>query len=294
LPSDPTVGAATAQWFASPAMANGAFARMITRGMIRPVPMRGAIGVATTAFTGFFQGEGKPMVFQRISVSRDHNEGRIASALAGISDELATATDDAASALIGQMLGDAVNFAIDRAVFDTINNSTTGGEAASGTDAGASQRDARTALRAVFSAGQPISMGVWICDPLTAISLATLGEDDGGPAIWPDVGVSGGSICGLPLLVSSGWPQGCLSLLDGSQAVGAINVMGLRASRVAPYSAALAPMQDLSTGASESLISSFQSHSTLLASMTRYTFELARGSAAFTLYGCDAYETAAS
>jgi hypothetical protein len=113
------------------------------------------------------------------------------------------------------------------------------------------------ALVAAF--GGDFSAAYFITDPTTATRLA-LARDAGGSFAFPDAGPRGGSIVGIPLLVSRGSPRdsngGQLALIDPTGI--AANVEGIR---VQTSGEASLQMRDDPTDPATTLVSLYQTNS---------------------------------
>lgn len=113
------------------------------------------------------------------------------------------------------------------------------------------------ALVAAF--GGDFSAAYFITDPTTATQIA-LARDAGGSFAFPDAGPRGGSILGIPLLVSRGSPRdssgGQLALIDPTGI--AANVEGIR---VETSGEASLQMRDDPTDPATTLVSLYQTNS---------------------------------
>lgn len=291
---DASFTGATAQWFSTLGAEQGAFFALLNRQLMFSVPLHCAIGVGIGSLGAGIPGEAVARVLSRMTFDRSRLEPRTAIGEVVVTQEMLDAVGASGNDAVDRAANLALNNAADGEIANDLTTSVVAGGIASGNDAGSARRDIRTALRSVFSSGQPTNRGVWIMAPDVAIDLSCLAADGGGPATFPDMTPSGGSLVGLLALVSSGWPEGTLTLLDGNQAVGGSDLIGLQASRAGAYSAALSPTQNAGSGSgAEGLVSAYQTNTVLIRAAARFTFAIARDTAAFTLSGC-AYDTAAS
>jgi len=135
--------------------------------------------------------------------------------------------------------------------------------------------------------GQSPRRFFWIAGTKTIVDMVTLTASDGEMLVFPDVTLSGGSLCGAPLFVSSGFPADSLTLCDGGQLLGNIQDLGLLASRNAALEMSTAPVQDATQGTGAQLTSMFQTNTTALRATTRVFAERARSTACRILSGID-------
>lgn len=110
----------------------------------------------------------------------------------------------------------AIAVAIDAALLDPTNSGddstpaaiTSGGYSVASTGSTLAQIDAdlRGSAEELASSGADMMSAVWAMHPRTATFLAALRGTGGAPA-FPDLGVNGGTVFGLPVLVSAGVPM---------------------------------------------------------------------------------------
>ena len=109
----------------------------------------------------------------------------------------------------------AIAVAIDAALLDPSNSgddstpaaiTTTGSVASTGSTLAQIDADLRGAAEELASSGADMMSAVWAMHPRTATFLAALRGTGGAPA-FPDLGVNGGTVFGLPVLVSAGVPM---------------------------------------------------------------------------------------
>src|SRR5690606_32411936 len=104
-----------------------------------------------------------------------------------------------------------------------------------------------------------------ICDTRTAIGLALLHDSVGSPA-FPNVSVTGGSIGGIPLIVSAGAPANVLAAIDGSALAKSEGGISVATSSAASIAMDDDPSADVETPTGESgkVVNLFQAESTAL------------------------------
>lgn len=145
--------------------------------------------------------------------------------------------------------------------------------------------DVNAALRELADKGSDLKNIVAVAHTRTAADLATK-RDTAGGAAFPSVTPSGGTLCGVPLIVSGSVPNGgsptatTLSFIDASDVV-----VVDRGIVVSLSSAATIEMSDAPTGvssgtpvaASQTIVSMFQADAVAIKVVRRITWELRRG-----------------
>jgi hypothetical protein len=261
---------ATQGWFNQLAARQGFLLAALARNLIPSGPLHFAIGVSAGGVLASAKPEAGPQVFSRVTYSRDRLSPITTTALSVVTQEALDAVKADGSDAVNTTVELAVVTAVDMDAYALITNSSTGGAVASGVAANNARNDIAAAFRGVFSAGQSTEKAFFVCDPGTAIALSLLAQRGGGPAIFPDLFPGGGSLIGLPVLVSSGWPAGTLTLCDGSQMIAGLQAIGIQASTSGSYSASLSPAQNAATGQGEAMISDYQSNAVIVRAITRW------------------------
>jgi HK97 family phage major capsid protein len=182
----------------------------------RPAPANVMIPAATSGAFVAWSGEGVPTPVGALGIDSVTLGTEKIAGIVPITRELATATDDDALALIERDLLAATAAFSDRALLDPSLTAVAGVRPASITsDADVVTFDdaeqAVTDLFAAVSSGEAIAP-TFITSPTGALYLATVRATDG-TRLFPDVGLLGGTLLGVPLLVSSA-VQGALILVD--------------------------------------------------------------------------------
>jgi hypothetical protein len=115
-----------------------------------------------------------------------------------------------------------------------------------------------------------------ICSPSTAIGLALL-HGSGGFA-FPNVTVKGGTMAGLPLLVSAGAPSESLVAIDGSAVLKSDGRVSLDTSNAARIEMSSAPVGagDVPTGQTQNAVGMFQAESTAIRVVREVAWKLGR------------------
>jgi HK97 family phage major capsid protein len=233
-----------------------AFFALMAAGMTE-VPFQGRIGWTTAGATAFIVGEGAAV--PATSFTLDGESGlprRMAAALIVLSDELASSGSAKSEALIAKELRRAVAKVTDEEFFDLVVGADTTQIASAGTDADDAVSDLRALLEAVAPSAQ--SKLLWAFAP-DAARRASMLATMAGSFLFPNMSPSGGSIRGIPAIVTDGLAAGKVALLDGASMVGALEPFGLLVSTEATVEMQTEPTQNSAAGTGASLVSLWQS-----------------------------------
>jgi HK97 family phage major capsid protein len=188
----------------------GAFDAMLPS-MIR-VPLKTRVAITTVGATGFVVGEGQAKPISKLTLEDGELTPRKAVAIVVVSDELARSTSSNALSLFGRELRAAVASATDAEFLSVLTTGITPVGTSGGTAAGARQ-DIRTLLEAV-SAGAGSALFL-LTTPTIAKALSIISDPNGSGA-FPLATWNGGSIAGIPVVVSDSVTAGQLILVDAS------------------------------------------------------------------------------
>lgn len=188
----------------------------------RQVPANIRIPKATSGTTANWIGEGKAApvtnaAFGDLEVG-DHKIG----AIAVFTEELLRRSEPAAEALVRDDLVATIAQAIDMTFIDSANAGIAGVKPAAITNgvtpivasasvsptpmaADAFLADVAKAYNAFVTANHPLSSGIWILHPSTALRLSMI-RDSSGNRAFPGIGMSGGTLEGLPAVTSINVP----------------------------------------------------------------------------------------
>lgn len=127
-------------------------------------------------------------------------------------------------------------------------------------------------MRAMIEAfAGDLSMAAFVTDPLTATKLA-MTRDEGGNYPFPDAGPRGGSILGIPLIVTRGSPLdsngGQIALIDASGLAMQVDSIAITKSEVASLQ-----MSDTPTDGAAELVSLWQTNSVAFMAMVSANWE---------------------
>lgn len=198
---------------------------------VRPLPVRTSLLLQTTRFSAAWLAEGESIPMSKAAFSRGSMEySRVASITVVSNELLHNASVDAARAITTDMLA-AGAYQMDRALVDRTNDgsgnrpvSLTYGvtpiTCASGAVA-AIDAALKAAVQQLTAQGNNLRTCAWVMSEQLAVALSLL-RGSGGALAYPDVGVLGGSLCGLPVLTSAavdaeGVANGKILLLDGGE-----------------------------------------------------------------------------
>jgi HK97 family phage major capsid protein len=241
---------------------------------MRKMPMQTRIAVVSASATGSTQGEGKNIPVSKMELAAGSLEPQLASALIVLAEELVRSGTADGDALIAAELRKAASAATNRAflaalMFGAVSYSATG------TDAASVYADLGKLAAATSPSGT--SKLYLIVDPGTAASLAFKTITDGLLA-FPDMTPSGGSVGGVPVLVSDEPPQdsnGSSVLMVDADAIAA----GDAGFTLDSSKAAALQMDDSPVDGAANLTSMFQTHSVALRANRWFAAEKLRGSA---------------
>jgi HK97 family phage major capsid protein/HK97 family phage prohead protease len=194
---------------------------------LRSIPFNVRIKGETSGGEGYWVGEGAPKPLTKF----DYNDVELRWAkvanIAVLTDELVRMStpsaellvrDSLAAALISRLDIDFVNPA-KAAVADvspaSITNTATA-VPASGTDYDAFKVDAKTMMGNFIAANIPLSDGVWIMQSTQALSFSLM-QNALGQAEFPGMTMNGGTLMGLPVIVSQHVPSGVIVLAAASE-----------------------------------------------------------------------------
>jgi len=180
-----------------------------------------------------FVGQGKPIRVSKLELSGGvMNELKVCG-IGVFGNEVLQSSSPAADEILSNDLAAACSEAMDQALLDPSNAGVTGESPAAITHGAPSMAstgstfaqidaDLTNLMQMVVAAGSDMLNSVWIIRPETAISLSTLRDPNGGLA-YPAITVLGGSLKGLPVIVSASLPEpgspplGHIVLMDQSQ-----------------------------------------------------------------------------
>jgi hypothetical protein len=228
----------------------GCFDRLLPS--MRKVPFRTRIGASTVGVTGATVPQASVKPISRLTLSSTQIDEIKVAAILIVTDELARFGDAAAGNLFATELSNAIAVATDTEFVAQLTSGAT-----SFTSNGVTAEHTRVDLRGLLA---NITTGArsqlfLLTTSSIARSLSVL-HTNAGEAAFEDATYNGGSISGIPIVVSDGVPSGTMLLVDATQLAAASDSITLDSSREALLQLDTAP--DSPVVASTPQISLFQ------------------------------------
>lgn len=184
---------------------------------LRRVPHNVRLISAASGTTGAWAGENKPMPLSVMNFDATSLQPLSVHALAAITQELARSSAPSADLAIARDVVAACAAAADEAFIAPENAGTANVKPESVTHAGtthtssgnslsAIDADLRAAVGVLDTANANIDSAVWVLRGRSAAYLSTL-RGSGGSLAYPDMGLRGGTLLGLPALVTNAVPM---------------------------------------------------------------------------------------
>lgn len=202
---------------------------------LRRVPARVRSITAVAGSTAYWAGEKNPRPIAKMDLAGETIEPLSIIAMNVATQELLRSSSPAAEGILSRDLAAAMVQAMDAAFIDPANAgidavkpaSITNGVTAihsSGTSLTDIDSDLALLVQALSDAGSDLTAATWVLRPRTALYLARL-RGTGGALAYPQLTVRGGTLLGLPAVVSAASPSdafspttgGEITLLDPSQ-----------------------------------------------------------------------------
>lgn len=192
---------------------------ILRTGDYREVPFMKSVVAMTAGSRGFWTGQHKPIPLSKPAIDGEHLRRRYVCAVVVLTEE--SLDDPRLEQIVQNDMVRALAEAVDEAFIDPDNagiidvmpaSITNGIPPISGTG------DPVADIQALVAAFQgDLDSAVFVSDPITLSQIA-LWRDSGGSFAFPDLGVRGGSLLGLPVISSRSSPRnsegGQLALLD--------------------------------------------------------------------------------
>lgn len=270
---------------------------------LNEVPFRTPLLSMTAGLTGYWVGEGKAKPLSKGAFARTTLEPLKCAALTAVTKELLMDSSPKADVMLRNELGASLIAVKDLSFIDPANAGSANVEpaavtngitpiAATGTgDAADVRTDIRALLSAFRAANNPPRSGVWIMNSNTAIALGLM-MNALGQSEFPGINMNGGSLQGLPIIVSDYVPadtNGHIVVLINAQDVfyaedGAVQVM---TSEHASLEMDNAPSHDSVTPTESTLVSMFQTNSVAFLAEQRLNWKRRRDSGVQVLSGAN-------
>lgn len=252
---------------------------------MRRVPLKTILAVVTSSIEGSGPNEGAATPVSRLILNGPTLDASKAVALIVVSDELLSGTDSAAQDLLTAEMRKGVSAATNRKFLAGVLTGAPGFASVAAVAATplAIYADIATLIKAVSVTGT--SKLYLVVDPASAASLSFMTNADGLLA-FPDMTPNGGSIGGVPTLVSDDLPQDStgrtIALLDADSIAAGDMTITLDGSKYATLQMSTSPGE----GAQQQ-VSMFQTGSYALKAVRWFGFERARSTGAALLTGVE-------
>lgn len=232
------------------------FFRLWEEGLTR-VPLRQRISLISAVATGFVAAEGAAIPVSRMEVEGAGIERRKSNALVILTNELMRSMGTAGDALLARELRRSVSASVDEEFIDIIADDVTP-LPSTGTDAIAAARDLAALMTVVNATSESRLIFAMARD--VAISAATL-TTAGGQFVFPEMSVAGGTMLGVPAMVSDGIEPGRLMLIDATGLCGDAEAITIEVSGDTSIQLETEPDGNSVTPAATELVSMFQTNS---------------------------------
>ena len=242
----------------------------------RRVPFYTALVGQTSGGSGYWVGEGKAKPLTKFDFERKSLTPLKVANIAVITEELLRDSSPSAEAIIRDSLAAALAERMDIDFIDPAKAAVAGVSPASilngaptAASAGVTADDVRADIRTLFdlflAADNPPRSGVWVMSASTALALSLM-QNPLGQAEFPGIGMSGGTLFGLPVITSEYMPTntagGIVALVNASDIYWADEGgVSVDMSREASLEMDDAPAHDSPTPTGASLVSMFQTNS---------------------------------
>lgn len=245
--------------------------RLLADGAMRRCPLRANVVSTTGILTGATVDEAAVKPLSSLSLTGDQLEPVKSSTIVVVSNDLVRMGGAPAQTFLFQELRLSVARATDARFLSDISSAAGASVTSTGTTAAQILADLNALLDAVVLTGA--ERPYWILRPVQAATLTTL-AGSGGNLLFPGMSAAGGTLLGLPALVSNQLPANTALLLDASAVVGDSDTIVLDAA----VAGALAMRDDPSAPSNQTSL--YQTDSTALRAERWWGAVLARSSGA--------------
>ena len=193
---------------------------------LRRVPFRVPLIGQTSGGAGYWVGEGNAKPLTKFDFSRTTLSPLKVANIAVVTEEVLRASSPSAEIILRDQLAAALRARLDVDFIDPAKAAAAGVSPASilnGVAAipssGNTADDVRTDIKALFgafiAANNAPSTGVWIMTATTALALSLM-QNPLGQSEFPGISMNGGTLFGLPVIVSEFVPTGVVALVNAS------------------------------------------------------------------------------
>lgn len=256
----------------------------------RRIPFNVHIRGQTSGGTGYWVGEGKPKPVTKFDFNDTEHPWHKVAAISVVTEELIRFSDPAAERLVRDGLADALIEVVDETFIDPDTGEVSGVSPASitngltaitssGDDADDVRADINSLWATAISANLPLGSAVYITTPSIALALSLMRNLDGDRE-FGGISVSGGTIDGIPTIVSNHVPAGVFVLAFASELwYSDDGMVTVDASREASLQMMDNPTNDSDTPTATAMVSMFQTDSVALRAHRFVTWSKRRDSA---------------
>lgn len=193
---------------------------------LRMIPFNVHIKGQTSGGTGYWVGEGQPKPVTKFDFLDTYHGFNKLACIAVITDELIRFSDPSAERLVRDSLADAVIETMDTSFIDTVAATTSrpagllnnvAGTGSAGSDHDAVKEDIKTLWSAGIAAKLPLSGAVYITTSSIALALSLMHGDLSDAPLFPNINLRGGTLLGVPVIVSDYVPAGNVILVFASE-----------------------------------------------------------------------------
>lgn len=185
---------------------------------LRRVPFRTALIGQTSGGSGYWVGEGKPKPLTKFDFSRTTLEPLKVANIAVVTEEVLRDSSPSAEMIVRDQLAAALRERLDTDFIDPGKSASSGVSPASitngvtpipssGADADSVREDIRQLFNTFIAANNAPTSGVWIMPATVALALSLM-QNPLGQAEFPGISMNGGTLFGLPVIVSEYVPTG--------------------------------------------------------------------------------------
>lgn len=193
---------------------------------LRQVPFRTPLIGQTSGGDGYWVGEGNAKPLTKFDFSRTTLEPLKVANIAVATMEALRDSSPSAEAIIRDQLVEALKARLDIDFTNPSKAAASGvspasilngvtGVASSGNTADNVRQDIRALFQAFIAANNAPTSGVWIMQATTALALSLM-QNPLGQTEFPGIGMNGGSLFGLPAIVSQYVPTGVVALVNAN------------------------------------------------------------------------------
>lgn len=193
---------------------------------LRNVPFRVPLIGQSTGGAGYWVGEGAPKPLTKFDFTRSTLEPLKVANIAVLTMEAIRDSSPSADLIVRDQLVAALRARLDTDFIDPAKAASAGVSPASitngitpiasaGVDADGVRADIKALFAAFIAANNAPTSGVWIMTATQALALSLM-QNPLGQSEFPGVGMNGGTLFGLPVIVSEYVPTGTVALVNAS------------------------------------------------------------------------------